>query len=156
MLMPNELRSLSEPSLAPFISGFVTSTWRDTSWLSIEFQSMSFLFQSTFSRLPKIVLMRSTSFFPEITSTCSSSSIIVSDVGIMTLPPFHTLDMTNCTSAFSRISFMLFPNMAGLFTLYSTTKVLSPEGSYGFCVVFVADAARSITTHNMTPTRPAG
>ena len=53
ILIPNEFLSLSEPSFTPLISGFVTRIFLDTSWLSIAFQSMPFLFQSISSCGPK-------------------------------------------------------------------------------------------------------
>ena len=95
MLMPNELRSLRSPSFVPFISGLLTRTFCETSWLSMAFQSMSCLFQSTFSCGPNRRVSFSISLLPEITSICSFSSMMVSPVGIITLPSFHIREITN-------------------------------------------------------------
>ena len=125
MLIPNELRSLRSPSFVPLIPGFVTRILRDISWLSIAFQSIPFLFQSTFSCGPKSSVNFWTSLFPEITSMCSLSSIIVSPVGIITFPSFQILEITNWHFALLRISCMLLPMIAALLTTYSVMKVLS-------------------------------
>ena len=95
ILMPKELRSLRSPSFVPLISDLVTRIFLDTNWLSIAFQSMSPRFQSTFSCGPKRDDIASMSFLPDITNMCSFSSITLSPVGIMTLPLFHILEITN-------------------------------------------------------------
>ena len=151
MFIPNELRSLRSPSFTPLISDLVTRIFRETSWLSMAFQSMSPLFQSTFSCGPNISVILSASFLAEITNMCSFSSMTVSPVGMITLPSFHIREMTNWHSALWRMSCMLFPKMSGLVTMCSVINVLSddlPDGlmlrpdEVVFCIM-----ATQITMH---------
>jgi len=117
---------------------------------------MSSLFQSLLSFSPKRVLIFSTSGSDDITRRWSCGIITVSEAGILTFPFLHTLEMTNLTSVREVISFMFFPNMAGLLIWNSLMNGLAGSGIV-FCLTFFPSPIfRRIMMTNIIPITPTG
>ena len=117
ILMAYVFRSLKEPSFLPFNPGRVMTMSLDTILLSKASQSISFLFQSSGSCLPKRMVRRGASLSVVVINKRSFSCKMVPEVGTLTLSSLHNLEMTNLIPDNSAIFLMSKPKIAGLYTL---------------------------------------